>query len=84
MYSLTQDRLGAYGRAIVGYLARNLTGSLIKDIGRHFQREPMTISEAVMKIESRVEKDMQLARRIEHMRNNLMKRGKKKYLISVA
>jgi len=84
MYSLTRDRMGAYGRAIVGYLARKLTGSLVKDIARHFQREPMTISEAVMKMESLVEKDMELARRIEHMRNNLMKRGKKKYLITVA
>jgi len=44
----------------------------------------MTISEAVMKMESLVEKDMELARRIEDMRNNLMKRGKKKYLTTVA
>ena len=84
MYSLTRDRLGAHGRAIVGYLARKLTGSLVKDIARHFQREPMTISEAVLKMESLVEKDMELARSIEDMRNNLMKRSKKKYLITVA
>ena len=84
MYSLTRDWRGAYGRAIVGYLARKLTGSLVKDIARHFQREPMTISEAVMKMESLVERDMELARRIEDMRNNLMKRGKKKYLTTVA
>ena len=84
MYSLSRDRRGACGRAIVGYLARKLTGSLVKDIARHFQREPMTISEAVMKMESLVEKDMELARRIEDMRNNLMKRGKKKYLTTVA
>jgi len=84
MYSLSRDRRGAYGRAVVGYLARKLTGSLVKDIARHFQREPTTISEGVMKMESRVEKDRELARRIEYMRSNLMKRGKKKYLITVA
>ena len=44
----------------------------------------MAISEAVMKMESLVKKDMELARRIEDMRNNLMKRRKKKYFISVA
>ena len=44
----------------------------------------MTISEAIMKIESRMERDMKLARRIEDMRKNLMKSGKKKYLITVA
>ena len=84
LYSLTRDRMGAYGRAIVAYLARKLAGSLVKDIARHFQREPMTISEAVIKIESLMEKDKDLARRIEDMKSNLMKRGKKKYLITVA
>ncbi len=84
LYSLTRDRMGVHGRGIVAYLARKLTGSLVKDIARHFQREPMTISEAIMKIESRMERDMKLARRIEDIRSNLMKRSKKKYLITVA
>jgi len=44
----------------------------------------MTIREAVNKIESLVGRDIELARRIEDMKNNLMKRGKKKYLITVA
>jgi chromosomal replication initiation ATPase DnaA len=83
-YSLTRDRMGAYGRAIVGYLGRELTGSLVKDIARDFQREPMTISRAVIKMERLVEKDVELARKINHMRSNLMIRGKKKYLITVA
>jgi chromosomal replication initiation ATPase DnaA len=76
--------MGAYGRAIAAYLARKLTGYLVKDIARHFQREPMIIGEAVNKIESLMEKDMELARRIEDMRNNLMKTSEKKYLIIVA
>jgi chromosomal replication initiation ATPase DnaA len=84
LYSLTRERKGAYGRAIVAYLARKLTGSLVKDIAQHFQREPMTISEAIIKIENLMEKDKELARGIEDMRNNLMKKGKKKYLITVA
>ena len=84
LYSLTRDRRGAYGRAIVAYLARKLTGCLVKDIARHFQREPMTISEASVKIQSLLERDRELAKRIVDMKNNLMKRGKKKYLITVA
>ena len=84
MYSLSRDRIGAYGRGIVGYLARKLTGALVKDIARHFGREPMTMSEAVMKVETLVEKDVELARRIEHMKNVLVTRGKKKYLVTVA
>lgn len=69
---------------MVAYLARKWTGSLVKDIVRYFQREPMTISQAVIKMERLVERDIELARRIEDMRKNLMKRGKKKYLITVA
>jgi len=84
LYSLTRDRMGAYGRGIVAYLARKLTGSLVKNIAQHFQREPMTISEAIIKVEGLMEKDKELARKIEDMRSNLMKRGKKKYLITVA
>ena len=44
----------------------------------------MTISEAIIKVEGLMEKDKELARKIEDMRSNLMKRGKKKYLITVA
>lgn len=84
LYSLSRDRRGAYGRGIVTYLARKLTGSLVKDIAQHFQRGPMTISEAIIKIEGLMEKDKELARRIGDMGSNLMKRGKKKYLITVA
>jgi len=76
LYSLSRDRMGAYGRAIVGYLARKMAGSLVKDIAQHFQREPMTISEAIIKIDGLMEKDKELARKIEDMGSNLMKRTK--------
>jgi hypothetical protein len=44
----------------------------------------MTMSEAVMKIESLMEKDRDLTITIEDMKINLMERVKKKYLITVA
>jgi len=84
LYSLSRDRAGAYGRAIVASLARKLTGSLVREIARYFQRESMTINEAIMKVEGLMEKDGVLARRIGDMGNNLVERGKKKYLITVA
>jgi hypothetical protein len=39
---------------------------------------------AIIKIEVLMERDKELARKIEEMKSNLMKRGKKKYLITVA
>jgi chromosomal replication initiation ATPase DnaA len=32
LYSMTRDRLGAYGRALVAYLARKLVGLRVKEI----------------------------------------------------
>lgn len=84
LYSLTRDRMGAFGRAIVAYLARRIAGFSVKDIAQYFQREPMTLSEAIVKIEGLMEKDKELARKIEDMRSNLTKRGRKKYRITVA
>ncbi len=43
----------------------------------------MTIREAIIKIENLMEKNMVLFRRIEDRRNDLIKGGKKKYLIAV-
>ena len=44
----------------------------------------MTLNEAIIKIEGLMEKDKELARKIEDLRSNLIKRGRKKYLITVA
>jgi hypothetical protein len=51
-YSLTRDRIEAYGRAIVAYSARKAIGTLVMDIARRFERETLTIREAVIKMES--------------------------------
>ena len=44
----------------------------------------MTISEAIIEIERLTEKDKEQGRKVEAMRSNLIKTGKKKYLITVA
>jgi len=84
LYSLTRDRRGALGRNLVAYLARKLTGTRVKEIARYFNREAMTMSLGVMKIENQLLRDMDLAERVEIMEKNLRKRGKKKYFITIA
>jgi len=84
LYSLTRDRRGALGRNLVAYLARKLTGTRVKEIARYFNREAMTMSLGVMKIENQLLRDMDLAGRVEIMEKNLRKRGKKKYFITIA
>jgi len=44
LYSLTRSREGAHGRSMVAYLARVISGYMVMDVARHFQRSPMRIS----------------------------------------
>jgi hypothetical protein len=84
IYSFTRDRRGAQGRSVVAYLARELAGYRVKDIADHFHREPVTISEAVLKLEERLGQDKELAQKVEAIRQWLAKRAKKKYRITDA
>jgi chromosomal replication initiation ATPase DnaA len=84
MYSRSRDRRGAYGRSLVGYLARKLSGYLVKDIGKHFRREPMTISQGITKVEDLLRREEGLARKIGLIERDLIGKGKKKYFISNA
>ncbi len=84
LYSLSRDRLGAYGRGLVAYLAREVAGVKVKEIGRYFKRESMTISFGVRKIESLLQRERGLAQTMEAMELALQKKGKKKYFITIA
>ena len=50
-YSLTRNRRGAWGRSVVGYLGRKLSGYTIKAIANHFNRDPVVLSQWIRKIE---------------------------------
>lgn len=84
LYSLTRNRSGAYGRSLVAYLARKISGYLVKDIAEHFRREPMTISQAIIKLERLIQINKDLKKTVESLERNLIKERKKKYLISIA
>ncbi|MBM4333752.1 MAG: hypothetical protein FJ117_21480 [Deltaproteobacteria bacterium] len=74
-------------RGLGGYLPRKLAGMRVKEIGRYFKREPMTISFGVRKIENLLQRDRGIAQRVEAMELNLMARGdvgaKAKYLLAM-
>ena len=83
-YSLTRDRKGAYGRSVVAYLARAISGHLVKDVAQHFHRSPMTMSWAVIKFEESLRNDRHFRQRIEMIKEDLIKKGKRKYDITIA
>ncbi len=84
MYSSSRNRNGAYGRGLVGYLAKKLSGYMIKDIGIHFKREPMTISQAITKEERRIIHNKDEKKIVEHLEKKLLSGRRKKYLITNA
>lgn len=43
-----------------------------------------TFFEAIIKVEDRIQRDEELAERVDLLEKNLIRKGKKKYLISVA
>jgi len=68
----------------VAYLARKLAGFRVKEIAQHFNREPMTISLGVIKVEKLLQRDRDFSMRVEIMEMNLREKSKKKYFITIA
>jgi len=48
LYSMSRERDGAHGRGMVAYLARVVSGHMVKEVANHFRRSPMRISQAII------------------------------------
>ena len=57
LYSNTRNRRGAFGRAVVGYLAKELANHPFKDTAAHFKRDPVVISKGIKGLEKRIGED---------------------------
>ena len=55
--SLTRNREGAWGRAIVGYVGKKLCGYSNKSFAEYFNRDPVAISQGIGKVEGRMGAD---------------------------
>ena len=84
LYSVTYERKGAQGRGIVAYLARGLTGQMVKDIAEHFRRSPMRISQAIIEVEKRLRQEEPFRKMVGKLEKDLIKQAKKKYFITIA
>lgn len=84
IHSLSRDRKGALGRSLVAYLARKLSGYFVKEVARYFRREPAMISQGVIKAENLLRADEDLAKKVEMIERKLIRKRRKKYLITNA
>ena len=51
---------------------------MVKEIADHFQRSPVTIGEAIMKVEDLLKRDKLFEKALKRMEENLVKREEKK------
>ena len=65
-------------------LTKTVPNYMVKEISIHFERSPVTIGEAMIKIEDFLEKHKTFGKTLTRMREDLVKRRKRKYRISVA
>ncbi len=52
LYSNTRNRSGALGRAVVGYLGKELANLPFKATAAHFNRDPVVISKGIKGLEN--------------------------------
>jgi hypothetical protein len=57
---------------------------MVMDVAQHFQRSPMRISQAIIQLENKIPKDKHLTKTIEKLKEDLIKKGKEKYFITIA
>lgn len=81
LYSNTRNRRGAFGRAVVGYLAKELANHPFKDTAAHFNRDPVVISKGIKGLQKKIREDETIATAINMLRESLTK-NRKRYLFS--
>jgi len=57
---------------------------MVRDVARHFQRSPMRISQAIIQLENEILEDKRFRKTIEKLKEDFIKKGKKKYFITIA
>jgi len=77
----SRNRRGAWGRAVVGYLGRELGKYRLKDIAEHFRRDPAVMSQGLKKVEERFREDDIFKKVILRLKEKLTQK-RRKYLIT--
>jgi len=84
LHSLTRDREGTHGMSMVAYLSRVISDHRVRDIAQHFQRSTMAMNQGIIKFENRFRQDKHLREIIKKLKEGLIKKGKRKYFITIA
>ena len=80
LYSSTRNRLGALGRSVVGYLAKELANHPFKETAEHFNRDPVVISKGIKGLEKKIREDETISTAITVLHESLTKNRKKIFI----
>ncbi len=64
---MTQNLKGAWGRAIVGYVDKNLCGYSHKSFAEYFHRDSVAMSRGIAKVEGRAGTDKDFGRKLRRL-----------------
>jgi putative transposase len=76
--SLTRNREGAWGRAVIGYLGRELCGFSVKSLAEYFHRDPVAMSRGISKVLARVRVDKSFDANLRKLKGSITKDKKRK------
>jgi len=65
--SMTRNREGAWGRAIIGYMGKKLCGYSTKSLAEYFHRDPVAMSRGIGKVEGRMGTDKTFEARLQEL-----------------
>jgi len=68
LYGTTRNRQGSSGRAVVGYLGKELASCSFKKISEHFNRDPVVMGQGIRKLEEKIREDKGIAPAITKLR----------------
>ncbi|NWG02093.1 MAG: transposase [Syntrophaceae bacterium] len=78
IWSMSRNRAGAWGRAIIGYLGRWLCGYSNKYVSDYFNRDPVTVSRGVAKVEERTRWDKEFETKLQRLEEEITRGRRRK------
>ncbi len=78
VYSMTRNREGAWGRAIVGYVGKKLCGYSNKSLAEYFHRDPVVMSRGIRKVEEKAGSDKDFGAKLQRLEEMVMMGQKRK------
>ncbi len=83
-YSLSRNREGARGRAVVANLGRKLAKYRVKELADYFRRDSVVISQGLERVEKKLRESEEFEKELEPLEQNLTRGKRHQYLCPIS